>query len=118
MDRLSQLSSQDVERRGVGLRPGTNDEIDRREEIQELSADHLTEPALEPISLDTAVLVLRHNKADPGMKQTGSDSPELEMLGPDALPVSCHDAQVRTPREPMASREAQRLRRRRTSLAA
>ena len=61
------------------------------------------------------MLVPRYNetdtKATPGVSRTGergSSSPDLEMRGPDALPLS-HDAlQLGTPRDTGLSRKAER----------
>lgn len=51
------------------------------------------------------------------MKEKGSASPDLEVFRPDALPLTYDLAQIRLPRKPIASREAQLLMRRRTSTA-
>jgi hypothetical protein len=62
--------------------------------------------------------VLRHNEANPWMTQRGSDNPDLEVLGPNTLPLCPSFLNIRSLRQPVAAREFVHATRRRTSSGA
>ena len=99
----------------VGLGEGADDEVHRGEDGEEMQADDLAEAALETVAVDGRRLVPRHDDADPRARarQRGSDGPDLEVPGPDALPLSPDLLEIGVPRQPPAARKAPRLRRRR-----
>src|SRR4051812_48325534 len=78
-----------------------------------MEAAQLAETALETIARHRRVLVLRHDEADPRSparwtRERGSGRPDLEVRGPDALPLSCDALQLRAPRDACATRKAER----------
>jgi hypothetical protein len=114
MARLDELSPKLRERHIVSLGPCTDDDIYRLESRQELPPNDLPQTPLETIPPHTSSLVLRHDEPHTWMTQKGSDKPDLEVRCPDALPFTCHRAQVVFPRQPVAARECVPVRRRRT----
>lgn len=63
-------------------------------------------------------MVLWYDEAHPRMYQRGSDDANLEVLGPQSLPLRAHVPQLGSVREPMAAGKRLRLRRLRTWKAA
>jgi hypothetical protein len=55
--------------------------------MQHIQTYDFAQPAFHTISLDRRMRVARHDDARPGMTQKGSDVPNLEMRGPDSLPL-------------------------------
>jgi hypothetical protein len=114
LDRLH-VRSQCVERRGVRVVPRANGDVDRRlrsrrargaQRRQELDAHELPEAALEAIAIDGGVLVTRHDDPDARRAERGSEDPDIEMHGPNSLPLSNDGLYVRAPRQPVATRKS------------
>jgi hypothetical protein len=80
-----------------------------------MSTTDLSQPSLEPVATDARASVLRNDEAYAGVMQKGSDHPELEMPGSDALPFTSYRTDVSLPGEPVARWEAETVRRRRIS---
>ncbi len=114
LETFIQLGSQVDERHAVCFRPGAHHEIDTRQGAQQILPGHFPQSSLEAVSLHSRMLVFWYDEADSRMGEKGSSSPELEMLGPDALPFTYHSPQVGTLRQPVAAREPVTVRRRRT----
>ncbi|HWT44632.1 MAG TPA: hypothetical protein VN085_01650 [Vicinamibacterales bacterium] len=60
----------------------------RPERRQQLGANQLSKAALETIAVHGGVVVARYDNADARMNERGSDDPDVEMFGPDSLPLS------------------------------
>ena len=99
----------------VGIRLRANGQVDRGALAQrwlKLDPDELAEPALEPVSLHGTVLMLRHDDSDARMIERGSTYPDVEVRGPDSLPLSNDGQYVATPREPERTRKSEAVVRR------
>jgi len=81
---LMQLAPGGVVRHG----PGTNDHIHTGKTMQHISPYGLAQAPFQTIPLYTAMTRLRHDESHARMTQKGSNPPDLEMLCPDALPVT------------------------------
>jgi hypothetical protein len=57
--------------------------------------------------------VLWNDEPHARMRNGGSSRPEIEVLGPEALPPSYHSAKFGGPRQPVAARKPDAIRRRR-----
>jgi hypothetical protein len=70
------------------VRPGpcTNHEIDGWQRTKHVDSYDLPQPPFQPVSLHVRALVLRHDDTHARMRNGGSCCPEIEMLGPEALP--------------------------------
>ncbi len=98
---------------GVGLRAdGDIDSGALAQHWLKLHAYELAEPALEPVSLHGGVLMLRHDDSDARMIERGSKYPDVEVRGPDSLPLSNDGQYVATPREPERTRKSEAVVRR------
>lgn len=71
---------------------------------QKLDTHELAKPALEPVSLDGGVLVLRHDDSNARMAERGSKYPDVEIPRPDSPPLSNDGQYVAAPREPKRTR--------------
>src|SRR6185312_8521889 len=114
----------------ICYRPRSNDGVQRAHPRQNLHARDLSQPPLEPIARHSSLRIPRHNDSDAShtpaptparrtrMSKRGSDPPQLEAVGSDALPLARNSLQLRAPRQPMRAREPPTLRRLRTSTEA
>lgn len=66
----------------------TNDHIHAGQMVQHSLPYGFPQASFQAIPLHTAVTELRHNESHARMTQKGSDPPDLEVLCPDALPVT------------------------------
>ena len=98
----------------VGAWSYTNHDIERRKVSQHARSYNLAKSSLEPVSLDGRAAKLGHNEPDPRMRQRGSKNPDLEMLGPETLPLCRGSLNISAPRDPLAARESKPVRRLRT----
>jgi hypothetical protein len=88
------------------------------EHRQQLDADQFAKTALESVSIHRRVSVTRNDDANARMRERGSEGSDIEMHGPNSLPLSNDSLQVEAPRQPMATRKTEILvRRLRTCLA-
>jgi hypothetical protein len=107
-DRLH-VRAQRVKRRGVRVVSRADGEVDRllrSQRRQQLHADDLAEAALETVTIDGGVLVTRHDDPDARRAERGSEDPDIEMHGPNSLPLSNDGLYVRAPRQPVATRKS------------
>ena len=77
----------------------------------------LAKSALQTVSLDRRVAILRHNEPDTYMTHRGSSDSELETFRPNALPLFPDSSELGIPRQLGATREREPFMRRRTSSA-
>ena len=75
---LQHFGAQRVEVSGVRHRQHPKDKVDGRELWKHLYPDEFAEPAFEPVSLDTRVLVLGHHKANAGERMKGSQGAHVQ----------------------------------------
>ena len=88
--------------------------IDRPQSSKNPGTYDLPQPTLQTITRDSCMTVLRDDKPDTRMTQRGSENSDLEVLGPNTLPLSSCPLDVRTLREPVAPREGKSTTRQRT----
>src|SRR6185437_3374394 len=84
----------------ICYRPRSNDGVQRAHPRQNLHARDLSQPPLEPIARHSSLRIPRHNESDASptptptptrptrMSKMGSDPPQLEAVGSDALPLA------------------------------
>jgi len=80
-----------VERCGVGFSACANRDVDRRltgERREQLRANELAKTTLETIAIHGGVVVAWDDDADARMNERGSEDPDVEVPGPDSLPLS------------------------------
>ncbi len=70
------------------------------------------------VARDAVVGILGHDDPDPGMTQKGSDVPDLEIRGPESLPLQTNGVELSRTRQARRAREPAVIRPRRTSTAA
>ena len=105
------LGPQHRHARLVGFRTCTDHQIDRRQRRQHVDSYDLPQPPFQSISLNPGSLVLGNDEPHAWMRNGGSGCPEIEVLGPEALPPSYHSAEFGGPRQPMAARKPDAIRR-------
>ncbi|HET7189025.1 MAG TPA: hypothetical protein VFI52_12775 [Gemmatimonadaceae bacterium] len=101
-----------VETRVVGLGPNAKDQISREIGRQETHSAQLSQPALEAVACNRGLLEPGHDQADACFRsgrtrERGSDDPDLDMRGSDALPLSRDALNLRAPRNSCISRKAE-----------
>lgn len=111
-DRSIDVVGELVEARVVRLGSNAKDQVGREVRRQESHSAQLTEPALEAVSGNGGMLEAGHDQADARSRsrwtrERGSDDPDLDMRGSDALPLSRDALNLRTPRNPGMSRKAE-----------
>ena len=116
--RVEQLFVELGERRVVSFTTSPYDDVPSWEIRDELRTHDLAKSALQEVPCNVRPRVLRHDEANPRVRKMGSGCPDLENPSPDALPFARYSAQVGIPRQPKGAREAQVIRRRRTSTGA
>lgn len=99
--------------RVVGLRPCTHYYIIRQTARKESQPSQLAQPPLELVARNGGVSVARHDQADARscagrMRERGSDDPDVEVSGPNALPLSRNALQLGAPRDSCLLRKAER----------
>ncbi len=77
-----------IKGRVVGFAPSTDDEISGRKRRDETYTYELAKLAFQSIALDGRMLMLWHHDSDARMIERGSEDPDVEMPGPDSLPLS------------------------------
>ena len=83
-----------------------------------LEAHELAEPSLQPVAVDGAVLVTRNHDPDSRMTKRGSEDADIEIRGPNSLPLSDDILDVGASRQSLPARKAEAaVRRLRTCLA-
>ena len=102
----------------VRLRFRSYHDIIRKCRWKEPQSNQLSYAPLEPVARHGAVSVARHDQSHARarnryarsrrMRERGSDDPDIEMSGPNALPLSRDALQLRTPRDPCMPRKAER----------
>jgi hypothetical protein len=103
------IGAQSVERGAVCLSARSNGEVHGRacsQRRQEVDANELAEPALEPVPIDGSVTVARNDDAHARMRERGSEYSDVEIHSPDSLPLLNGRFQISAPRHPKATREA------------
>jgi hypothetical protein len=74
----------------IRLMARPNCDIDRRLNAkggEELDTDHLAESTLQSIAIDCCVLIARYDDPDPRSAERGSEYTDVEMHGPNSLPL-------------------------------
>jgi hypothetical protein len=85
---------------------------------QQLNADQFAKSSLEPVSVHRGMSVPWNDNANARMSERGSEGSDIEMHGPNSLPLSNDRLQVGAPRQPVATRKSKAVvRRLRTCLA-
>ena len=107
------LGPQHHHARLVRFRTRTDHQIDGCQRRQYVDSYDLPQPPFQPVPLDSRPLVLRNDESNSRMRNGGSSRPEIEVLGPEALPPSYHSAKIGGPRQPVAARKPDAIRRRR-----
>ena len=80
-----------LERRSIRLASGANDDVQWRmvpKHRQELDSNQLAKPSLEAVAVDGGMRVTRHHDPHAGNGERGSESSDIEMHGPNSLPLS------------------------------
>ncbi len=75
---LQHFGAERVEVSGVGHRKHLEDEVPGREPREHLNTDEFAEPALQPVPVDTRVLVLGHHEANAGERMKGSQGSHIQ----------------------------------------
>jgi hypothetical protein len=115
------IATQPVELGIICLAARANGNVGRpvTERWQEFDSSELTQPTLESIAVDRGVLMTRHDDPDTRKTERGSEDSDIEIRGPNSLPLSNDVLYVRAPRQSMLARETKTIvRRQRTCLAA
>lgn len=76
---------------------------------QKLQPRQLAKPPLEAVAIHCGVLMSRNHETDPGMIERGSDGADVEVDGPDSLPLSDDGLQVGSPRQSIPTRKSKIL---------
>jgi hypothetical protein len=100
--------AQPFRRRLVRFLSRANRDIHRRlraQRGQELDTHDLTKPALEPVPIDSGMLMPRHDDPDTRRAKSGGDDPDIEMRGPNSLPLSNDGLYIEASRQPVATRK-------------
>ena len=111
---FTQLVDEHGELHVVGTRSYANHNVDRGKVSEHACSYNFAKLAFESVSLDGRASKLGHNEPNPRMRQRGSKNPDLEMLGPETLPLRRGSLNVSAPRKPLAARESKLVRRLRT----
>jgi hypothetical protein len=95
----------------------------RTQHRKQLQTHELAQSALDAISVDSGMIVLRYDDAYAWMRERGSErgseNADVEMCGPNSLPLSNDSLYVEAPRQTFATRKSEDVvRRRRTCWAA
>jgi hypothetical protein len=105
----------------IRFTPRANRDVRRRrlrENRQQLDAHELAKSPLEPIPVHGGLAVPGNDDTNARMSERGSEGSDIEMHGPNSLPLSNDRLQVEAPRQPVATRKSEALiRRLRTCLA-
>jgi hypothetical protein len=121
VDDGSDVGAKRIEHGSISFAAGSNGDVDssrRSHYRQQLNARKLAEAALEPVSIHCRVLMTRNHDPDARNAERGSEDPDIEMNGPNSLPLSNDGLNIRTPRQPMPARKVEAVvRRPRTCLA-
>jgi hypothetical protein len=99
----------------VRLVAGTDGDVDgglNPKRWQKLEPDELAQPSLEPIAIYRGVLVPGHDDADARSAKRGSENPDVEVHGPNSLPLLNDGLYVRTSRESVSTRKSKAVARR------
>lgn len=72
---------------------------------QQLDTHDFTKPPFEPISIDRGMLMPRHDDSYTRRGERGGDYPDIEMRGPNSLPLSYDGLYVEASRQPVATRK-------------
>jgi hypothetical protein len=102
-ERSSDVCGEQLEGGAVGVWANAQDEISRKIRWKQVEAAQFAEAALEAIPSHGRLLVAWHHEPDARSRsgrtrKRGSGSSDLEMRGPDALPLSRDALNFRTPR--------------------
>jgi hypothetical protein len=85
------VQPESVEGCGVSFSACANRDVDRRltgKRRKQLRANQLAKTTLEAIAIHGGVVVARDDDADARMNKRGSEDPDVEVPGPDPLPLS------------------------------
>jgi hypothetical protein len=72
---------------------------------EKLESHELAQPALEPVAIDGGVLVARHDDSNARRAKRGSEDADIEMYGPNSLPLSNDSLYLEAPRQLVATRK-------------
>jgi hypothetical protein len=101
----------------VGTPLGPDDDVPGRCDREQVQSSELTEPALEPVSIDRRVSVSRHYEAHAQVCQRGSTHPNQQTVRSESLPLASDSFEVRPAANPCRARKSMIARRLRTSTA-
>lgn len=73
---------------------------------EQLEAHELAQAPLEPVSMDSRMLMPRHDDADPRELERGSGGSDVQMHGPNALPLANDGLEIEAPRQAMTTRKS------------
>lgn len=111
----SHIAGELLKARPVRIRFSANKQVNTWQDGQQVDSDELSQTSLHKIPLDNLPSVFGNDDAYPRMWQQGSGSPGFQSLGLHSLPCTSQCFQVSFTRQPDAAREAEGLRRQRTS---
>lgn len=106
------VGAQRVEARVVGLAPRADRQVHGRrgpKRRKQLQARQFAQAALQAIAVHCGVLMSRNHETDSGMIERGSDGADVEVDGPDSLPLSNDGLQIGSPRQPIVTRKSKIL---------
>jgi hypothetical protein len=102
------VRSQSIEGGGVRLASRANREIDGgpfAERRKQFDAHELSQAPLETVPIDGRTLVARNDNTHTWKFERGSDDPDIEMHGPNPLPLSYDGLYVGAPRQSIPTRK-------------
>jgi hypothetical protein len=102
------VRSQSVDRGGVRLASRANGEIDGglfAKRRKKFDTHELSQAPFQSIAIDGRALMARDNDTNAWKLERGSDDPDIEMYGPNTLPLSNDGLYVGAPRQSISTRE-------------
>jgi hypothetical protein len=105
--------AQRVERGAVRFTPRANGDISRTvtsgraQGRKQLESRELLQTALESVAVDGGVLMARHDNPNTRNAERGSEDPDIEIRGPNSLPLSNDALNIEAPRQPVATRKTE-----------
>ena len=127
-EHVHDIGHQHVERRQICGWLNAKNDVCRQSARQKVESGKLAKSPLQAVSRHSRLFVLRNDEANthsaadrfrgftPDMHERGSCYPDLEVLGPNALPLSCNTLKLCTTRDACLPRKSKRRRRRLTLL--
>ena len=104
----SNIHSQCGERRAIRFASSANHDVGcrrGRDSWKQRRAHELAQSALQRVAIDGRALMPRHHQPDPRTRERGSGRSDIEMHGPNALPLPNNSLQIVAPRQSSLTRE-------------